>query len=227
WVLITRGEKGMALSDGPDSLHLVATKAREVYDVTGAGDTVLAYFGLGVSAGLPPVEAAALFNIAPRVGGGRWGTPRVSGADIVASLIGSPAALRKVVDLHEAAERVDRERARGRRIVFTNGCFHLLPPGPVHLPEQAAERGDFLVVAINSDASVSRLKGEGRPLVGEADRVKILAALDAVDLVLVFGEDTPLEAIRGVHPDVLVKGGDYTTDTIVGHELVQGWGGIV
>jgi D-beta-D-heptose 7-phosphate kinase/D-beta-D-heptose 1-phosphate adenosyltransferase len=227
WVLITRGEKGMALSDGPDSLHLVATKAREVYDVTGAGDTVLAYFGLGVSAGLPPVEAAALSNIAAGVGVGRVGTTRVSGADIVASLIGSPAALRKVVDLHEAAERVDRERARGRRIVFTNGCFDLLHAGHVHLLEQAAERGDFLVVAINSDASVSRLKGEGRPLVGEADRVKILAALDAVDLVLVFGEDTPLEAIRAVHPDVLVKGGDYTTDTIVGHELVQGWGGIV
>ena len=227
WVLITRGEKGMALSDGPDSLHLVATKAREVYDVTGAGDTVLAYFGLGVSAGLPPVEAAALSNLAAGIGVGRVGTTMVSGADIVASLIGSSATLRKVVDRHEAADRADRERARGRRVVFTNGCFDILHAGHVHLLEQAAERGDFLVVAINSDASVTRLKGEGRPLVGEADRVKILAALDAVDLVLVFDEDTPIEAIRAVRPDVLVKGGDYTTETIVGHELVQGWGGVV
>ena len=227
WVLITRGEKGMALSDGPGSLHLVATKAREVYDVTGAGDTVLAYFGLGAAAGMPLIEAATLSNIAAGIGVGRVGTTLVSSADIMASLIGSSAALRKVVNLREAIERVHRERSRGRRVVFTNGCFDLLHAGHVHLLEQAAEKGDFLVVAINSDSSVSRLKGEGRPLVGEADRLRILAALDAVDLVLVFDEDTPLEAIRALRPDVLVKGGDYTTETIGGHELVQGWGGIV
>src|SRR6185436_3735350 len=158
---------------------------------------------------------------------GRVGTTLVTGADIIASLIGSSTTMRKIVSLHEAGERVHQERARGRRIVFTNGCFDLLHAGHVHLLEQAAEKGDFLVVATNTDASVSRLKGEGRPLVGEADRVRILAALDAVDLVVVFDEDTPIEAIRAVRPDVLVKGGDYTTETIVGHEFVQGYGGLV
>jgi D-beta-D-heptose 7-phosphate kinase/D-beta-D-heptose 1-phosphate adenosyltransferase len=125
----------------------------------------------------------------------------------------------KIVGPGEAAARLEHERSRGRRIVFTNGCFDILHAGHVQLLESARALGDLLVVAVNTDASVQRLKGEGRPLVSLADRLRVLAALDAVDLVVTFDEDTPLEILRQVRPDVLVKGGDYSIDTIVGH----GW----
>jgi D-beta-D-heptose 7-phosphate kinase/D-beta-D-heptose 1-phosphate adenosyltransferase len=225
WVLITRGENGMALC-GERSLDIIPAVPREVYDVTGAGDTVLAYFSLGLSTGLHAVEAARIANLAAGVKIGKVGTAAVGPSEILAGVVGEGTAA-KIVALSEAASRVEHQRARGRRVVFTNGCFDLLHAGHVHLLEKARAFGDLLVVAVNSDASVKRLKGEGRPLVAEQDRLRVLAALDAVDLVLLFDEETPLEAIRQIHPDVLVKGGDYRTETIVGHELVLGYGGRV
>jgi D-beta-D-heptose 7-phosphate kinase/D-beta-D-heptose 1-phosphate adenosyltransferase len=222
WVLVTLGAEGMALS-GPDgSLHRIVAQAREVYDVTGAGDTVLAYFGLALGAGLDPKEAAALANLAAGIAVARVGTSAVAPGDL---LQGQTAG--KALDLRQAVNRVEHERSLGRRIVFTNGCFDLLHAGHVHLLERARAKGDFLVVAVNSDASVRRLKGPERPVVGQDDRVKILAALDAVGAVVVFDDDTPLAHIEALRPDVLVKGGDYTVDTIVGAPFVLSYGGAV
>jgi D-beta-D-heptose 7-phosphate kinase/D-beta-D-heptose 1-phosphate adenosyltransferase len=226
FVLVTRGERGMALSERPGGFHLIATRAREVFDVTGAGDTVLAYLVLALGAGASVLEAATLANLAAGAKVGKVGTSPVGPAEIAAHADGGEA-VGKVVDLQQAAARVAHLRSLGRRVVLTNGCFDLLHAGHVHLLERARALGDVLVVALNSDESVRRLKGEGRPVVRESDRVRVLAALGSVGLVLVFGEDTPLEVIRQLRPDVLVKGGDYTKDTIVGADLVQAWGGEV
>ena len=226
-VLITRGERGMALSEsGGGGFHLIPTRAREVFDVTGAGDTVLAYLALGLAAGAGVLEASTLANLAAGAKVGKVGTSPVGRAEVAAHEEEGGAA-GKVVDLEQAVARVAHLRSQGRRIVFTNGCFDLLHAGHVHLLERARALGDVLVVALNSDASVRRLKGEGRPVVRASDRVRVLAALASVGLVLVFEEDTPLPVIRQLRPDVLVKGGDYTKDTIVGADLVQSWGGEV
>ena len=225
-VLITLGERGMAVSSAGRPIARIAAQAREVYDVTGAGDTVLAYFGLGLAAGLPASEAAEIANVAAGVKVGKVGTSAIAPSELLA--LGEPGLLaRKLVDLPQAVARCERWRSLGRRVVFTNGCFDLLHAGHIHLLEKARELGDVLVVALNSDASVRRLKGPERPLTNEDDRVRVIAALDAVDLVLVFDEDTPLETIRRVRPDVLVKGGDYSLDTIVGADLVRDAGGRV
>lgn len=227
WVLITRGEKGMFLS-GPDGgTTAIPARTREVYDVTGAGDIVVGYFGLGVATGLDPPEAAALANVAAGIGVGKVGTTAVGPSEVVAGEMGLRTSQAKVATVAEAAARAGHERSLGRRVVFTNGCFDLLHAGHVHLIERARELGEFLILAVNGDASVRRLKGEGRPVLSEADRVKILAALDAVDLVVVFDEDTPLELLRRIRPDVLVKGGDYARETIVGFDLVTSYGGSV
>ena len=226
-VLITRGEKGMALSQPDGRLDLIAAQAREIYDVTGAGDIVMAYLGMGLATGLPPLEAASLANLAAGIGVRKVGTTAVAPSEILASELTDRKSPGKVMDLGAAVARLGHERSLGRRIVFTNGCFDLLHAGHVQLLEQARALGDFMVVAANSDASVRRLKGDGRPLLSETDRVKILAALDAVDLVLIFEEDTPLEVIRKVRPDVLVKGGDYEPEKIVGYDFVCSYGGRV
>ncbi len=225
-VLITRGERGMALSETGGGFHLIPTRAREVFDVTGAGDTVLAYLAMGLAAGADVLEAASLANLAAGAKVGKVGTSPVGPAEVAAhGEEGSAAG--KVVDLEQAVARVAHLRSLGRRVVLTNGCFDLLHAGHVHLLERARALGDVLVVALNSDASVRRLKGEGRPVVRASDRVRVLAALQSVGLVLVFEEDTPLEVIRLLRPDVLVKGGDYRKDTIVGADLVESWGGEV
>ncbi|HEX4823361.1 MAG TPA: D-glycero-beta-D-manno-heptose 1-phosphate adenylyltransferase [Candidatus Polarisedimenticolaceae bacterium] len=226
-VLVTLGERGMAVVSGDEELVVVPASAREVYDVTGAGDTVLAYFGLALASGAAAVDAARLANTAAGVAVARVGTSAVNPADVVAAIEGGSGAGVKAVGPQEALARVERERSLGRRIVFTNGCFDLLHAGHVHLLERARALGDFLVVGLNSDASVRRLKGPERPVVGEGDRVKVLAALDAVGLVTVFDEDTPLELIRRLRPDVLAKGGDYEVATIIGAPDVLSWGGRV
>jgi rfaE bifunctional protein nucleotidyltransferase chain/domain len=226
-VLITLGERGLALS-GPDgSLEMFPALAREVFDVTGAGDTVLAYFGLALAAGALPGEAARLANLAAGVAVGKLGTSAVTPGEILATADGETFGRRKVAALGEAVARVEHERSLGRRIVFTNGCFDLLHAGHVQLLERARAFGDLLVVGVNSDGSVRRLKGAERPVVEERDRLAVLAALDAVSLVVVFDADDPLELIRALRPDVLVKGGDYTVATIVGADEVLAAGGRV
>jgi D-beta-D-heptose 7-phosphate kinase/D-beta-D-heptose 1-phosphate adenosyltransferase len=225
-VLITLGERGMALWAAAGELRMIASRAREVFDVTGAGDTVLAYFGLGLAAGHDPKDAAEIANLAAGVKVGKVGTSAIAPFEIDADAEAGTTA-RKHVDLPQAIARCERWRSLGKSVVFTNGCFDLLHAGHIHLLERARRLGDVLVVALNTDASVKRLKGADRPLVSETDRAKVIAALDAVDLVLLFDEDTPLEILRRLRPDVLVKGGDYSVSTIVGADLVQDYGGRV
>jgi D-beta-D-heptose 7-phosphate kinase / D-beta-D-heptose 1-phosphate adenosyltransferase len=225
-VLITRGDRGLSLWERERVAHVPAL-AREVYDVTGAGDTVIAYFTLGLAAGMDAADAALLANAAGSVAVSKVGTTVVAPDEIVRALSAGTGAAGKILDRGQAQAFVERERSRGRRIVFTNGCFDLLHAGHVHLLDRARAEGDVLVVAVNSDASIRRLKGPERPLVSEADRTRVLAALDAVGAVVVFEEDTPLALIEALRPDVLVKGGDYAVSQIVGADWVTAHGGRV
>jgi D-beta-D-heptose 7-phosphate kinase/D-beta-D-heptose 1-phosphate adenosyltransferase len=225
-VLVTRSEDGMTLLEG-DAVHHYPAEAAEVFDVSGAGDTVVATLAAGLAAGLPTAIAARLSNIAAGIVVGKTGTAVVRAEEILAALSPEASTLRKVVGREQAIEAVERWRRKGWRIGFTNGCFDLLHPGHIHLLDQARAACDRLVVALNSDASVRRLKGESRPIQPEAARAAVLASVAAVDLVTVFEQDTPVELIRQLRPDVLVKGADYTRETVVGGDLVEAWGGRV
>jgi D-beta-D-heptose 7-phosphate kinase / D-beta-D-heptose 1-phosphate adenosyltransferase len=226
-VLVTRSEDGMTLLDADGSVRQFPAEAPEVHDVSGAGDTVLAVVSAGLAAGLALPVAARLANIAAGLVVGKVGTAVAREEEIVEALSAERGALRKVVSRAAALEQVERWRRRGWRIGFTNGCFDLLHPGHVHLLEQARSWCDRLVVGLNSDASVKRLKGAARPIQGEAARAAVLASLASVDLVTVFEEDTPVELITLLRPDVLVKGADYQVDQVVGGDLVTEYGGQV
>jgi D-beta-D-heptose 7-phosphate kinase/D-beta-D-heptose 1-phosphate adenosyltransferase len=225
-VLVTRSEDGMTLVDADGVRHFPA-EAPEVHDVSGAGDTVVAVVAAGIAAGLPVPVAARLSNIAAGIVVGKVGTAVAREADLLEALTPSRGTARKVCNRTSAVEQVERWRRRGWRVGFTNGCFDLLHPGHVHLLAQARGWCDRLVVGLNSDTSVKRLKGPERPIQDEAARAAVLASLTTVDLVTVFEEDTPIELIRALRPEVLVKGADYRVDQVVGGELVQQWGGIV
>ncbi len=225
-VLVTRAEDGMTLVDAAGAQHFAA-EAAEVYDVSGAGDTVVATLAAGLAGGLDLRVAARLANIAAGIVVGKIGTAVAREAELLAAISPQGGALRKVVGREEAAEQVERWRRMGYRTGFTNGCFDLLHPGHVHLLEQARGACDRLVVGLNSDASVRRLKGPTRPVQPEAARAAVLASLATVDLVCVFDEDTPLELLSAIRPELLVKGADYALDEIVGANLVQSWGGRV
>jgi D-beta-D-heptose 7-phosphate kinase/D-beta-D-heptose 1-phosphate adenosyltransferase len=230
-VLATRSEQGMTLvsgAGGRDVRHLKA-EAREVYDVSGAGDTVVAAFAAALGAGLDPVTAAQLANVAAAIVVGKLGTAVARPGEILHALHASDllAAEAKVVDLDSLGEQVAQWRKAGLKIGFTNGCFDLLHPGHVSLLEQARAACDRLIVGLNSDASVRRLKGETRPVQGEAARAAVLASLASVSRVVLFGEDTPLALIEALKPDVLVKGADYSVEQVVGADIVQAYGGKV
>jgi D-beta-D-heptose 7-phosphate kinase/D-beta-D-heptose 1-phosphate adenosyltransferase len=202
-------------------------EAADVFDVSGAGDTVVATLAAALAAGLELPIAARLANIAAGVVVGKIGTAVASESDLLAAVSPQGSSLRKVVNRQQAAEQVERWRQRGWRIGFTNGCFDVLHPGHIHLLEQARSACDRLVVGLNSDASTLRLKGPGRPVTPEAARAAILGSITAVDLVCTFDEDTPEPLIRALSPDLLVKGADYTVATVVGAEFVQSYGGQV
>ena len=225
-VLVTRGEDGMTLLDD-DGVHHFPAEAAEVFDVSGAGDTVAATLAAGVAVGLPLRLAVRLANIAAGIVVGKVGTAIARESDLTAAISASGSALRKMVTREAAVEQAERWRRRGWRIGFTNGCFDILHPGHVQLLEQARGACDRLIVGINSDASVRGLKGPGRPVQPEAARAAVLASLAAVDLVCIFEEPTPEALIADIRPDLLVKGADYTVETVVGAELVQSWGGRV
>lgn len=225
-VLVTRSEDGMTLVGVDGALHLPA-EAPEVYDVSGAGDTVAAALACGLAAGLDLRVAARLANVAAGIVVGKVGTAVARPSDLLIALGPQRGALRKVVTPEEASEQVQRWRQRGWRVGFTNGCFDLLHPGHVQLLEQARAACDRLVVGLNSDASVRRLKGAARPVQPEAARAAVLASLASVDLVCVFEQDTPETLIRELRPDLLVKGADYREEEVVGAELVRSWGGKV
>ncbi len=227
--LVTRGGAGMTLSvRGQAPVHIPAS-AVEVFDVSGAGDTVAATLALAIAAGAPLVEAARLANLAAGLVVAKLGTDVVTAAELTAlahSDAGEPAEI-KIADRDQARDIIAGWRARGLTVGFTNGCFDLLHPGHVSLLDQAKSACDRLIVGLNTDASVSRLKGPTRPVQKEQARATVLASLSSVDLVVLFGEETPLELIKAFHPDVLVKGADYTVETVVGSDVVLGYGGQV
>ena len=224
----TLSEKGIALVR-PGNRFLSPAVARQVFDVSGAGDTVIAVLAMSLASRLKPEIAVQLANLAAGVVVGKVGTVPIEKHELLAALSPQIAlhAEDKVVSREELVSRVATWRSNGETVVFTNGCFDLLHVGHIALIEQARRCGDRLVIAINSDASVSRLKGPSRPIVSEGERARVLAALGAVDAIVVFGEPTPIEVILATRPDVIVKGGDYTPDTVVGAREVESWGGQV
>ena len=228
YLTVTLGEKGIAaLHKGGHEIYPAV--ARQVFDVSGAGDTVIATLSLSLASGLGVSTAMQLANIAAGVVVSKVGTVPITSNDLLASLMPEIGLNtdEKVVELNDLLKRLSAWRSRNESIVFTNGCFDLLHVGHISLLQQARREGDRLIVAINSDASVGGLKGPARPIVGERERAYVLAALAVVDAVVVFGESTPLELIKALRPDVIVKGGDYTEEAVVGAQEVRSWGGRV
>ncbi len=227
-LLITRGEHGMTLlRPGEEELHLPA-RAREVYDVTGAGDTVIGTLAAAVAAGADLPQAVALANIAASIVVGKLGTATVSLPELRRAVQQDQGSERGVMTPEQLQIAVADARSHGERVVFTNGCFDIIHAGHVTYLEQARELGDRLIVAVNSDDSVRRLKGKGRPINPEERRMAVLAGLEAVDWVVCFDEDTPRTLLRALRPDVLVKGGDYGgKEEVVGWEIVEAYGGEV
>ena len=226
-LLVTRGEQGMTLlRPGHEALHLPA-RAREVYDVTGAGDTVIAVIAAALAAGAELPAAVTLANLAAGIVVGKLGTAAVSEPELRRALQEERGVARGVMNHEQLLAEVADARARGEKIVFTNGCFDLLHAGHVRYLEQARQLGDRLIVAVNDDASVRRLKGEGRPLNAVERRMAVLAGLESVDWVTSFAEDTPEPLLEQVRPDVLVKGGDYGREQVVGWRIVENYGGEV
>ncbi len=226
-LVLTRSEEGMTVFSKSGEIDL-PTVAREVYDVSGAGDTVLTLFGLGLAQKLSFADAAALANLGAGVVVGKVGTSTVSSQELLSAVGGQQHDTdEKIKPLAILSEIITAEKNKGRNVVFTNGCFDLLHVGHVKYLQAARNLGDLLVLGLNSDDSIRRLKGPSRPLIGEDERAHILAALDCVSYVVVFDEDTPLELISELKPDVLVKGGDYTPEGVVGRDLVESYGGRV
>jgi D-beta-D-heptose 7-phosphate kinase/D-beta-D-heptose 1-phosphate adenosyltransferase len=231
-VLVTRAHRGMTLvRHGASPVHIPAG-AREVFDVVGAGDTVIATLSLALGAKRDLEEAAHVANAAAGVVVGKRGTATVTQTELADELAresgGSLQALKnKIVSRQDALDLAQTWRKNGLKVGFTNGCFDILHVGHLSILTFAKLNSGKLIVAVNSDASVRRLKQAGRPINPEIDRAMVLAALSAVDAVVVFDEDTPLEMIQSINPDVLVKGADYTIDTIVGAQHVLSQGGRV
>lgn len=226
-LLVTRSEKGMTLiREGHAPLHL-PTRAREVFDVTGAGDTVIGVLGLALAAGHGFPEAMTLANLAAGLVVAKPGTATLSIAELYTALHGDKLAEFGVIGEAPLVEAVRAAQARGERVVMTNGCFDILHAGHVAYLEHARELGDRLIVAVNDDASIGRLKGPKRPINPLARRMQVLSGLGAVDWVVPFSEDTPQRLIEAVLPDILVKGGDYRAEQIAGGEAVRANGGEV
>ena len=228
-ILVTRSEAGMTLIQAGSPPQHLAASAREVYDVTGAGDTVIAVMAGCLSAGLPLSESARFANQAAGIVVAKLGTASVTPAELGAIPTSEPRPSNKTGVMSESDLLVEIEQAKltGQRVVMTNGCFDILHPGHVSYLQQASAQGDLLVVAVNDDDSVRRLKGSSRPVNPTADRMAILAALACVEFVVPFSEDTPARLIEAVAPDVLVKGWDYKVEEIAGHESVLARGGRV
>jgi D-beta-D-heptose 7-phosphate kinase/D-beta-D-heptose 1-phosphate adenosyltransferase len=226
-ILITRGEQGMTLvrTHQPE-LHLPA-RAREVYDVTGAGDTVIAVLAAALVTGTTLNYALILANLAASVVVSKLGTTPISLPELRRVLQREKGAERGIINLEQLQIAVHDARAQGEKIVFTNGCFDIIHAGHVQYLEQAKAQGQRLIVAVNDDAGVTRLKGEGRPINALERRMAVLAALESVDWVIAFNQDTPEELLGQLKPDLLVKGGDYQADQVIGRDIVQAYGGQV
>jgi D-beta-D-heptose 7-phosphate kinase / D-beta-D-heptose 1-phosphate adenosyltransferase len=226
---ITLDSDGIVVATSDGSAEHLATRKREVYDITGAGDMVLAMIGLGSAAGMAPFDLARLANVAGGLEVEQIGVVPISRDEILADLFsGGRTASDKICTLESLEGHVAARRRLGNRVVFTNGCFDLLHVGHISYLQQAAREGDCLIVAINSDASVRQLgKGPDRPIFNEHQRSQMLAALEAVDYVVVFNEATPHALLAKLKPELLVKGGTYAPHEIVGREVVEAYGGQV
>ena len=223
YILTTCGGRGMALIGGKKPVFVDADD-HEVFDVTGAGDTALAYLAASLANGYSVRKAVEIANHAAGLQVTKVGTSAIGLREVSEAMFeANPDVRGKILD-RKSASRL-RELAPEKRIVFTNGCFDILHVGHIRYLRQASQLGDMLVVGLNSDASVRRLKDEGRPINSENDRAELLASLEFVDYIVVFEEDTPYELIREIEPDVLVKGGDYAPENVVGKELVEARGG--
>jgi D-beta-D-heptose 7-phosphate kinase/D-beta-D-heptose 1-phosphate adenosyltransferase len=226
-LLITRSERGMLLVESSDEPVFLSTRAREVFDVTGAGDTVIAVFAAALASGESMANAAALSNLAAGLVVRKIGVASVSPSEIRAALHQRGQGGRGLVDEEELAAMVSEAKLHNESIVMTNGCFDFLHAGHVAYLEEAKSLGDRLIVAVNDDESVRRLKGDGRPVNTLQDRMAVLAGLAAVDWVVPFSEDTPARLIQKILPDVLVKGGDYRPEDIAGAKDILKNGGEV
>ena len=226
-ILITRGEHGMTLirPDSPE-LHLPA-RAQEVFDVTGAGDTVISVLAASMAAGDGLADATALANLAAGLVVGKLGTAAISGPELRRAMLSDQNSGRGVMTAEQLQIVVQDAKAHGEKIIFTNGCFDIIHAGHVGYLAEAKRLGDRLVVAINDDDSAHRLKGPGRPINPVERRMAVLAGLEAVDWVVSFSEDTPEPLLESLQPEVLVKGGDYSMDQVVGGSYVKSYGGMV
>ncbi len=227
-IVATLGDRGIAVLRPESRVHAPAV-ARQVYDVSGAGDTVVAVLALAMACEVPIEMAVELANVAAGVVVGKVGTVPVKREELLGALSHEMILQMddKILSQEQLLSRVAAWRWAGECVVFSNGCFDILHVGHIRLLEAARRRGDRLIIGLNSDDSVRRLKGPSRPIVGCAERARVLAALSAVDAVVVFEEDTPLRLIEAIRPDVLVKGGDYSEEQVVGAREVRGWGGRV
>lgn len=228
-ILVTRSADGMSLIEPDGSVAHRPAESQEVFDVSGAGDTVVATVAALIGSGANRADAAAVANAAAGIVVAKVGTAVAYASELTASLHHQDItdAEAKVLANSEAADRINVWRRQGLKIGFTNGCFDLLHPGHISLLSQARATCDKLIVGLNSDASVKRLKGEERPVQNEAARSAVLASLSSVDLVVIFSEDTPYEIIEQLRPDIIVKGADYKEEDVVGGDLVKSWGGSI
>lgn len=226
-IVLTQGEQGMTFISPEQTLHSPAV-AKEVFDVSGAGDTVVAALTAGILTGLDRIDMLQLANLAAGIVVAKIGTAPVERDELLEALHPHGAyVVDSIYTLERLRGAVASWRASGERIVFTNGCFDLLHAGHVDYLQKAADEGERLIVALNTDRSVRALKGEGRPIVNQEDRAFLIAALAAVDAVILFDEETPMTLIEALRPDVLAKGADYTEDRVVGAKEVRSWGGDV
>jgi D-beta-D-heptose 7-phosphate kinase / D-beta-D-heptose 1-phosphate adenosyltransferase len=228
-LVVTLSKDGILVINRAGSAIHLSTAARQVFDVSGAGDTVVAVMALGLASGGQISQAAQLANIAAGIVVGKQGTAAVTPGEMMAHFVpyAGHADPQKLFSLENILPMVQGWRLQGQQIAFTNGCFDLLHPGHISLLDQARCCADRLIVGLNADSSIRRLKGAGRPVQSEVARATVLGALKSVDAVVIFSEDTPIQLIEALEPDVLVKGADYTVDLVVGADLVLGRGGRV
>ncbi len=228
FLAVTRGEEGITLIQDQHTTHLSAT-AKQVFDVSGAGDTVIATLAAGLMAKLSLEDALSLANIAAGIVVGKVGTVPIQKSELLLELQAQKQVLQadKICTLDSLLARVAVWKSHHEKIVFTNGCFDLLHAGHVTYLEAAKHTGDRLILGLNTDRSVSALKGPTRPVIHEMDRARVLAALESIDAVILFDEDTPLNLINAIKPDIIAKGSDYTEDQVVGGAEVKSWGGKV
>jgi D-beta-D-heptose 7-phosphate kinase/D-beta-D-heptose 1-phosphate adenosyltransferase len=228
-MVVTRGKDGMSVVMANGAATHLRTTARAVFDVSGAGDTVVAALSLGLAAGGDIVDAATLANFAAGIVVGKRGTAILTTGEIIGALrpVDGHSDHFKIFSLEHVLQLANDWRQQGMKVAFANGCFDLLHPGHISLLDHARRAADRLIVGLNSDLSIRRLKGPGRPVQSEVARATVLASLKSVDAVVIFAEDTPLQLIEALTPDVLVKGADYTVDRIVGADLVIKRGGKV